>query len=358
MAPEDRPLPVALLVSLLMPDVPHPIVGLFGEQGVGKTTAARVLSLLIDPSPVPVRKAPRDADAWITAASGSWVVAIDNLSTISDWLSDTLCRAVTGDGDVRRQLYTDGSLAVFAFKRAVIVTGIDFGAVRGDLADRLLPIDLHLITEERRLEERSFWPRWAELHPLLLGALLDLVAGVMAALPSVCLESHPRMADFARVLAAVDQILGTDGLTRYSDRAGILALDTLTGDPFITAMADQLSDTFEGTSAQLHAQVSPPDGKPPKGWPTDARQLTTLLKRQAPIMRRAGWTADDLGVGGNAKAVRWRVARPEIARIEHPQHPQHPQIDSDAGPNAGNAGEAGDEYGPSKADPDSSQFPP
>ena len=44
------------------------------------------------------------------------------------------------------------------------------------------------------------------------------------------------MADFARVLAAVDQVLGTEGLTRYSTRAGTLAADALTGDPFVMAM--------------------------------------------------------------------------------------------------------------------------
>src|SRR5215471_21602661 len=34
-----------------------------------------------------------------------------NVSAVPDWLSDTLCRAVTGDGDVGRQLYTDAGLA-------------------------------------------------------------------------------------------------------------------------------------------------------------------------------------------------------------------------------------------------------
>jgi len=35
-----------------------------------------------------------------------------------------VCRAVTGDGDVRRLLYTDGGLALFALRRAVIPNGI------------------------------------------------------------------------------------------------------------------------------------------------------------------------------------------------------------------------------------------
>jgi hypothetical protein len=162
---------------------------------------------LVDPSPVQVRKAPRDADAWITAASGSWVVALDNLSDISDWLSDILCRAVTGDGDVRRQLYTDGGLAIWSFRRCPMLTGIDLGAVRGDLADRLLPFDLHVIPDRDCMQERDLWPKWERLHPQILGAVLDLVASVIRVLPSVRLESPPRMADFAYLLAAVDKVL-------------------------------------------------------------------------------------------------------------------------------------------------------
>ena len=96
-AEEDRPLVLAALVAALMPDVPHVILGLFGEQGSAKTTAAKQLVRLIDPSPVEVRKPPRDQEQWVTAASGSWVVALDNLSHLPDWLSDALCRAATGD---------------------------------------------------------------------------------------------------------------------------------------------------------------------------------------------------------------------------------------------------------------------
>lgn len=331
----DRPLVLAWLVSVLIPGIPHPILALFGEQGTGKTSAARTLGSLIDPSPVPVRKAPRDADSWVTAAAGSWVVPLDNLSAVSEWLSDTLCRAVTGDGDVKRQLYTDGGLVVFAFRRCVLLTGIDLGALRGDLADRLLTVDLSVIPAEARRQEAELQVRWQERHPYLLGAILDLAASVASVLPSVHLGSHPRMADFARVLAAVDQILGTTGLSRYTTRAGTMAADSLTDDPFVMGMQKALTE-FEGTSADLLAKVPAPDEKRlPKGWPANARALTTLLKRQAPVMRRAGWFVTDLPPGHD-NAVRWRIVRPDKAeppekvRGADSQHSQHSPGASDA----------------------------
>ncbi len=78
----DRPLVLAWLVAALIENIPHPVLSFTGEQGTGKTTAARIVTSLLDPSPVPLRKPSRDAEAWITAASASWIVAVDNISTV------------------------------------------------------------------------------------------------------------------------------------------------------------------------------------------------------------------------------------------------------------------------------------
>ena len=55
---------------------------------------------------------------------------------------------MTGDGLVRRKLYTDSDLAVLAFKRCIVLTSIDHGALRGDLGDRLLLVDLERIAAD------------------------------------------------------------------------------------------------------------------------------------------------------------------------------------------------------------------
>jgi hypothetical protein len=361
-APVDRPLVLAWLVAALTPGIPHPILGLFGEQGTGKTTVAKVLALLLDPSGAPVRKAPKEAEAWVTAASGSWVVALDNLSVLPEWLSDALCRAVTGDGDVRRRLYTDGELCVFAFRRCVIVTGIDLGATRGDFADRLLPVDLHVVDEADRAEEADLWNGWESQHARVLGALLSLAASVKAVSPSVHLAGKPRMADFARVLAAVDRVLGTTGMDRYRDRAGSLAEDSLTGDVFITALAGRLTDkplTEACSSAELLALATPADPdrwRVPKGWPADARQVTQLLRRQAPVMRRAGWVVHE-EPPGHDNALRWNIeipgAHPRDAPIQRSQRSQRSQDQDLSGPDIGpcvRCGAGCRRYGP-EADP-------
>jgi hypothetical protein len=339
-AADDRPLVVAWLVAALMADIPHPVLAFFGEQGTGKTTAQKMLVSILDPGPVPTRKPPRDAEAWVTAAAGSWVVGLDNLSEVQPWLSDSICRAVTGDGDVRRKLYTDGEHAVFAYRRCICLNSIDLGAVRGDLGERMLPISLQTISESRRLGEEDLWPRWNKAHASVLGALLDLAVGVMSVFPSVELKTRPRMADFARVLAAVDRVLGTKGFEHYLARQSAIATDSLTADPFVVAIS--ALGRFEGTAADLLAAVRV--DKPPREWPTSARSVTQRLRRQAPVMRKAGWTVVDDDGHNKSKVIRWTIVAPGEAGISDPPGPPDPPATTDGGL----AGEAGQDCTPSQ----------
>jgi hypothetical protein len=311
-AEADRPLLLAWIVqALTQPDTPHPIPALLAEQGSAKSTITRCLVDLVDPSPVPLRKAPRDADGWITAANASWVVALDNLSgEIPQWLSDSLCRAVTGDGDVRRALYTDSDVALVAFRRAPIINGIDIQVTQGDLAERLLPIDLPRVVKRRNDAELS--AAWAASRPDILGGLLTLAATVHHQLPAVTMTDAPRMSDYAHVLKAVDCILGTNGLARYRERSKKVAADTLDS-PFIAAMVEHATPFVDKTSGEILATLKPvaPDWKPPRDWPKNARSATGQLTRHSPALRAQGWSIDDDGGANKANRVRWTIHPPE-----------------------------------------------
>ena len=292
-----------------------------GEQGTAKTTTTKTVVALTDPSSVPVRKPPRDMDSWVTAAAGSWVVGIDNISTIGDWFSDSLCRAATGEGDVKRALYTDSGLSVVAFRRVIVVNGIDWGAMRGDLAERSLIVTLERIPPEQRRSEADLAEAWAEVYPTIFGGLLDLAAKVYSILPTIVLAESPRMADFARILAAVDQIMGTTGLARYAGQSETLAADTIASDPFLAAVTDAITTEFEGSAAELLALATPISDRwrAPKGWPRSARTVTSTLRRSAPALRSTGWTVENLGSANKACVVHWRMVapRPEIAGKRH-----------------------------------------
>lgn len=311
-AERDRGLLAAFLVAALLPGIPHPILALVGEQGTGKSTAARIIASVIDPSTVPLRKPPKDLEAWTTAAMGSHVVAVDNLSVMPDWLSDALCRASTGDGDVRRRLYSDADLHVVSFRRVVLVTGIDLGTVRDDLADRLVMVELDRIEETGRRTDADLARQWEAVAPVVLAGLLDLTAAVLATLPGLQLERLPRMADFARVVAAVDTVTGSTALDRYRALSGDLARDAVTSDPVLVALTAFVVGTWTGAMADLHEGLTGTlgDTRPGRGWPANARALGTVLKRRAPSLRRVGWTVEQTSQRCERGAL-WRLTKPD-----------------------------------------------
>ena len=285
------------MVSALIPEIPHPILAFKGEQGTGKTTAARCVIQVIDPSPAPLRTAPRDVKQWVVVAAASWAVCLDNVNAISGWLSETLCRAVTGDGNVDRALYTDDDVSVLAFRRAVMMTSIDAGHLDGDLAERLLLIELQPMADEKRRTDSELTADYLAAQPSIFAALLDLTAKVLEQLPHVRPESLPRMADFACVLQAVDNVREWDTLKTYVDTADTISADVLEGDPFGKAVASMISEQSErswtGTAGQLLKLVTPE--KPPKTWPKDATRAAGRLNRVAPLLRQAGISVSDAG---------------------------------------------------------------
>ena len=332
------PLIEAWLVSvLILPGQPVPVLALSGEHGTAKSYQTKLLVLLVDPSDSPLRTAPRDVESWAVAAAASRVVALDNVSRIEPWLSDALCRAVTGDGMVRRALYSSEDVSVLSFRRAIAINGIALGGLRGDLADRLIRVDLGQLGEESRRDEADLAAEWEKAHPAALGGLLDLASAVLRALPSVDLDRLPRMADYARVLAAVGQVTGSKGLEAYLGQRESIAAETVESDPVAAAIAALTAaraaeerGPWEGTAADLLGALPAPDGLPRDLWPANAQGMTRRLTRAAPTLRQIGMDVTDVsgprGTGRRNAPKRWRLAAPrdEMAPGECPACPDVP----------------------------------
>lgn len=305
---------VGWLIAALIPDIPHPVMALRGEQGSAKSSTAQMLVDLIDPSPAPLRSVPRELKQWAVTASASWAVALDNVSTIPGWLSDTLCKAVTGDGYVDRVLYSDDDVTVLAFRRAILMTSIDPGALAGDLAERLLVIELQPILDTQRRTEAEVRQQFADARPAILASLLDLLSRVLARLDGLTLDRMPRMADFARVLGALDQAQDWSTLEDYRSASTDVAADVLDGDVFATAIKALVKDRdWKGTASDLLAEVSTPDTKP-KEWPKDATRAGGRLKRLATALRTIG-----IEVAEERSADRSRTRLYTITRTGTPQ---------------------------------------
>src|SRR5262245_19931927 len=279
---------VAWLVAALVPDIPHPILALAGEQGTAKSTAARRVVSLVDPSPAPLRTAPNGMRSWAAAASASWIVALDNVSSIPAWFSDTLCKAVTGDGIVERALFTDDDISVISFRRCIALTTIDAGRLAGDLAERLLVVELARIPSDRRRPDAEITTAYTDARPRILGALLDLTVQVLASLRGVRLDELPRMADFARILAALDQVRGWDTLASYRTAAAEASQAVLESDPVAEAVIALIGrgGAWQGTASDLLDRITPE--RRLRSWPHTPRGLSGALARLAPALRAHG----------------------------------------------------------------------
>jgi hypothetical protein len=294
---EDWQLIVGFLLAAWIEDIPHPILGLFGLQGTAKSNATRMLVDLVSPSTAPTRSCPRDIKSWVTGANAAWVTGLDNVSSIPDWLSDALCRASTGEGMVDRALYTDQDVSVIAFRRVVIINGIDTGEMAGDLAERLIRIELNPIRKRR--DERELWAEYQDVRPYALGALCDLLAKVLKELPHIEVGDAPRMADFARILAALDKVQGWGTLDHYIAVAKDAQADALS--PFGTALRDFAlakcanADEWRGTPSGLFDELVPKDRegkpKPTKEWPK-LQTMKGRIKRDMPALSTVGVLID------------------------------------------------------------------
>ena len=112
------------LLGALRPTGPFPILVINGEQGSGKSTLARVMRMLVDPNTLPIRSKPRGEQDLYIAANNGWVISLDNLSSVNDWLSDCLCRLATGGGFSTRKLYSDDDEILINVTCPIVINGI------------------------------------------------------------------------------------------------------------------------------------------------------------------------------------------------------------------------------------------
>jgi hypothetical protein len=309
---ESEGLVLGFLVCSLFEAIPKPILGLNGEQGSGKSDSARRLGLLIDPSPAALQSPPKDQSAWIELAAGSYVISLDNLSSVPVWLSDSLCRAATGDSLVKRKNYSDKDLVVHQFKRVVIINGINLTVLRDDLADRVIPINAPIISSTRRKLESDLEQAWLTEFPTIFGGLLTLCSKVLEIYEFIKMPELPRMADFARILKAIDTVRETDSLSTYLDEVGKMASNAVDGDKFFKVVATSSNGEWVVTAAELLDKVSSPSTiySVQKGWPQTAHAVTDRLTRTGPTLRKVGWIVEDLGSNNEKKTKRWRLCPP------------------------------------------------
>ncbi len=294
----DWPLVVSWLMAAIRPTGPYPILLVNGEQGSCKSTTCERVRSVIDPNGSALRDSPKNEQTLMIWAKNSHVIAMDNLSSVSQDLSNAMCRLATGGGRSERSLYTDDTEKLFYAVRPQILNGIGEIATRSDFLDRALTIYLPVIPKSQRKTEKELDARFAQVHGSILGALLTAASHGLKRLPEVekLQLELPRLADFATWMIAVEAGLGWEeetflkAITRNEHQSHEVAIaDSPVAETVrkFIMQKGQFDDGWTELLAELN-DVADEATKRREGWPKNGQSLSTKLRERAPNLRGLG----------------------------------------------------------------------
>ena len=290
----DFVLAVSWLLAAMKSQGPFPIMVLNGEQGSSKSTFSNILKSLVDPNASSIRTLPKkDSDLFISA-SNAHVLAFDNISGLTNSISDTLCRLSTGGSHVARQLFSNQREIAFSATRPAILNGIEEFVNRSDLADRSLFLTLESIPEDKRKAEAEFWKEFEAERPYIFGTLLDGIVEGLRNINETKLPKLPRLADFALWSAACESAFWRQGtfMSAFNNNREEVIEHVIEADPVadrIRAFIQEQPDKkWEGRACELLNALTDNGRNKPRQFPNSSHTLSGHIRRVATFLRKLG----------------------------------------------------------------------
>jgi len=282
---ELRPLFICLLVYYFVPDVQYPILALYGAKGSGKSTAASMLRALIDPNVAEFdtidNKKIEDARV---ALSSSHLSVIDNISNISQEVSDLLCVLSTGGAHRKRSLYTDGDVHLSQIIKPLILTSVTQEIRREDLLSRTVLVEIQSLEEKQTFS--SLQEQFKSKLPSILGAIFDILSKIE--IKDVPKTGLIRMSDFHLYSRAISKVLGVEIDSLMESNFLIQEEEAIGNSDTGEAVRNFMSDksVYEATSSE---------------WVSVLSEIDQTFKKKQPVwfardMRRLGETFKAIGL--------------------------------------------------------------
>lgn len=316
---EDQLLLLCVIISCFVPNIAHPVLYLYGPHGAAKTTSSKSIKMLTDPSVLETVDFPKDKKEFIQQLDHSWSLMFDNTGYISHEYSDLLCRVVSGGGFVKRELHSDDDDIIYAFKRCIGINGINLLALKPDLLERCVLVELERVLVEKRQEEQAIWNGFKADLPMIFGGVLDTLSKAMAIKPTLKMDNLPRMADFALWGCAISQALGytpADFMTAYQRnidmQQDVMLNESLEASLILELMKDKTE--WRDTPTKLLEELkflANEDQR--RTLPTDAKVLSRKLGILTATLADAGIILER--IPGRVRQIILRKQRENVASV-------------------------------------------
>jgi hypothetical protein len=252
------------LTSAVRATGPYPILVLRGPASSGKSTLARALRTLIDPSTAPLRRLPHTDRDLLHFARHNWILVFDHVHSIPIKICEALCAVSSGDASETAQPdYRDSALAEIA-RPIILIAPLDEAqspwTPPRSLSTRSLTIDLAPLTAPR--SEAAVWSDIEALRAPALATLADAVSSALRNIRDIDVGHVARFSDSAAWAAAAAPVLGLDP---------VAIVEAVSDPESMWLGADPLRDT-------LYALL-----RPCPNWSGDSTTLLARLRALAPL---------------------------------------------------------------------------
>lgn len=294
---EDRIMHWVLLISRFIAEGSQPLIYYFGDRGSAKSTSMKLDKMIVDPSVIDIKALPKNIPDAVASVTNQYMVCFDNVSQISDELSNIFCIVATHGYYSKRKLYSNNEECAVKLNARVSFSGITNLSTKPDLIDRMVCLKLNRIDSRKRRTETEIMENFTRDLPFILDGIFITLSKAIPIFENLKLKHLPRMADFAKWGYAIAEALGYGGdrfMKIYEKNQNELLENMVSEDAVITVLIEMLKKRhyFKGKVTELLSTLTTMAEDMNLdirvGWARDASALSRRLYESQSVLSMFG----------------------------------------------------------------------
>ena len=278
-----------LIVQMIWPDTKyhfytHTLIK--GKPGTGKTTAADLMTLIVDPvndiDRGDMKSLSKEDLGYKLINQG--VLQLDNVSVLKEDVSDTLCKISSKDSSTSRKLYAQGESYSVTVHGPVIITGVDMKGGKADFYTRVLTLKPKPVTKAE--SKKDLIAKLEKCKPEILHMVFSLISAAMKNIDHIALIPSPsRLIDLVKISLAWS-IEGIVPITPYEVIKVIEESSIISLQENIQQLAEAVKDFILKTIEKEVNLKTKLDSKGYVEYEEEAKEFFRLLKNYVDTYER------------------------------------------------------------------------